>query len=66
MAATAPRAHQPFAPIEDGHLGTVSLGHFGRVGLDLMLTRLAPHDQPHARSGRVRLIATTWLALSPR
>ena len=33
--------------------GAVSLGHLGRVGLDLMLTVLAPNDQPDAGGGSV-------------
>jgi hypothetical protein len=36
----------PLAPIGHGHLGAVSLGHLGGVGLNLMLTILAPNDQP--------------------
>jgi hypothetical protein len=33
------------SPIRNGGLGAVALGHFGRVGLDLVAARLAPHNQ---------------------
>jgi hypothetical protein len=37
-------------PVRDRHLGTVALGHLGRVGLDLVAAIAAPHDQADARS----------------
>jgi hypothetical protein len=33
-------------------LGTVPSSHLGGIGLDLVLTCLAPHDDPHAGHGR--------------
>jgi hypothetical protein len=47
--ATALRAHQSLAPIRHRCLGAVALGHFRCVGLDLVATIPAPHDQPHMR-----------------
>jgi hypothetical protein len=39
------------APIEDAGVGAVPSSHLCRVGLDLMLARLAPHDKPDLGSG---------------
>jgi hypothetical protein len=44
-----PRLGVIAAPIEHGRFGAVSLGHLGRVRLDLMLASPAPHYQPHTR-----------------
>jgi len=49
VAAATLRAHEPFAPIRNGRLGTVSLGHFGWVGLDFVAAIFAPDDQPQMR-----------------
>jgi hypothetical protein len=51
LAAAALAAHQPLVPVRDGHLGAVTLGHCGRVGLDLVPAIAAPHDQVGAGSG---------------
>jgi len=53
VAAAAPGADEPLAPLRDGGVGAVPLGHLGGVGLDLVAARLALHDQPHARRGGV-------------
>jgi len=37
-------ADEPGAPIEHRRCRAVPLGHFGGVGLDLVLTVLAPDD----------------------
>jgi hypothetical protein len=47
------RTHKPLAPFEDGHLRAVLPGLLSRIGLDLMLAFLAPHDEPHARRGGI-------------
>jgi hypothetical protein len=39
------------AQIEDAGVGAVSSSHLGRVRLDLMLARPAPHDKPDLGSG---------------
>ena len=44
VAATL-RADQPLSPLRHAHLGAIALCHLGRVGLDLVLACLAPHDQ---------------------
>jgi hypothetical protein len=49
LTAATPRAHQPLAPLEEGHLRAVSPGVLSRIGLDLMLAGLAPDDEPRAR-----------------
>jgi hypothetical protein len=46
LSAAALGTDKPLAPIENGGVRAVSLRHFGRVGLNLMLTGFAPHDQP--------------------
>ena len=43
----AARAQEPISPIENAGSGAITPGHMGRVGLDLVAARLAPHDQPH-------------------
>jgi hypothetical protein len=49
--AAALRATQPLVPILHRRRGAVSLGHFGRIGLDLVAAIPAPHDEPHLRRG---------------
>jgi hypothetical protein len=44
-------ADQPLSPIGHRCFGAVPLGHLGRVGLNLMLTILAPNDQPDPCGG---------------
>src|SRR5690242_4739162 len=44
VTVPAPGADQPLAPIRHRRPGTIPLGHSGRIGFDLMLTRLAPND----------------------
>jgi hypothetical protein len=34
----------PIAPTADRYIGAILWGHLGRVGLDLVTARLAPHD----------------------
>jgi len=58
-------AHQFLAPIEHGRCGAVPSGHLGRIGLDLMLTSLAPDDQPGVGRGP-REIHPRWHAGEPR
>src|SRR5215472_11214821 len=60
VAAATLRAHEPLAPIRHGRLGAVSLGHLGRVRLDLMTAILAPYDGPRrccraSRADRARI-----------
>jgi hypothetical protein len=50
------RTHKPLAPLEDGNLGTVPLGLLGRIRLDLMLARLAPHDEGGRRPLPMRVV----------
>jgi hypothetical protein len=47
--AAALGADEPLVPVGDGHLGSVALGHRGRVGLGLVPAIETPHDQPHPR-----------------
>jgi hypothetical protein len=44
-------ADEPGAPIEHRPNRAVPLGHLSRVGLDLVLTVLAPNDKPELGSG---------------
>jgi len=53
VATAAPGADEPLAPLGNGAVGPVALGHLGGVGLDPAAARLAPDDQPHARRGCV-------------
>jgi hypothetical protein len=50
LAAAALAADKPLVPVQDGQLGAVALGQRGRVGLDLVATIAAPHDEPHMSS----------------
>jgi hypothetical protein len=51
-SAPAARTYEPISPIENAGSGAITPGHMGRVGLDLVAARPAPHDQPNAsRSG---------------
>ena len=43
VAASALPAHQPLGPVRHRRFGAVALGHFGRVGLDLVEAIAAPH-----------------------
>ncbi|MBV8118520.1 MAG: hypothetical protein JO081_01105 [Alphaproteobacteria bacterium] len=36
MRAAALAADEPFTPVRDDHLGTLALGHLGRIELDLV------------------------------
>ena len=47
LPTTAPGTDEPIAPIKNAGPGAELPGHLGRVRLDLMAARLAPHDQPH-------------------
>ena len=49
--AAALEADEPGAPIEHRRCGAVSLGHLDGVGLDLVLTILAPDDKAELGSG---------------
>ena len=49
LAAAALGANQPLAPLWHGCVVAILLGHFRRIGLDLVLASLAPHDEPNAR-----------------
>jgi hypothetical protein len=51
LPAAAAGADQPGAPIEHRACRAVPLGHLAGVGLDLVLTVLAPNDQPDAGGG---------------
>jgi hypothetical protein len=51
VAVPTPGTDQPIAPLEQGHLGAIPLGHLGRIRLHLVLARLAPDDEPHAGRG---------------
>jgi hypothetical protein len=51
LTAAALGADQPLSPIGHRRFGAVSLGHFGRVGLNLVAAILAPNDQPDAGGG---------------
>jgi hypothetical protein len=53
LPAAAAGAYEPGAPIEHRGCHAISLGHLAGVGLDLVLTVLAPHDQPDAGGGSV-------------
>ena len=65
--AAAPGTHQPLAPIEYGRFGAVASSHLVRVGLDLMLAFLTPHDQPHAgRCSSAKRHRRAAIGLQPR
>jgi hypothetical protein len=53
LPAAAMGIDEPLGPIEHGRFGAVSSSHLGGIGLDRMLARLAPHDQPDAGDGGV-------------
>jgi hypothetical protein len=53
LPAAAAGADQPLAPIEHGLFGPIPSSHLRGIGLYLMLTALAPNDQPDARGGSV-------------
>jgi hypothetical protein len=41
-----PEADKASVPVRNGHLGAVTLGHFGGVGFDLVAALPAPYNQP--------------------
>ena len=49
LPAAAAGARKARVPVDDGGLGTVALGHFAGVGLDLTAALSTPYDQPHHR-----------------
>jgi hypothetical protein len=51
--AAALGADQPLSPIRHSRFATVPLGHLRGIGLDLVLTVLAPNDEPELGSGSV-------------
>jgi hypothetical protein len=51
LSAAAAGADEPGAPIEHRRCGAVPFGHLAGVGLDLVLTVLAPNDKPELGSG---------------
>jgi hypothetical protein len=53
LPAAAPGTDKPVAPNENGRVRAISSSHLGRVRLDLVAARLAPHDQPHLRVRRI-------------
>jgi hypothetical protein len=53
LTAAALGADQPLSPIRHGGFGAAPLGHFGRVGLNLMRAILAPDNQPDAGGGSI-------------
>jgi hypothetical protein len=53
LTAAALGTDQPLSPIGHGRFGAVSLGHLGRVGLNLVTAILAPNDQPDAGGGSI-------------
>src|SRR5262249_52950950 len=52
LTTAASGANEPVPPVENRRLSTVQLRLFRRIWLDLMLTRLAPHDEPLAGGRR--------------
>jgi hypothetical protein len=52
-SAPTARAHEPIAPIKNASPSAIFPGHLGGIGLDLVATTPAPHDQPHAGCGGV-------------
>ena len=46
LPAAAAGARKARVPVDDGGLGTVALGHFAGVGLDLAAAVSTPYDQP--------------------
>jgi len=68
VAAAAPEAFEPLAPLGNGGFDPVPLGHLGSIGFDLMAARFAPDDQPSelecdhgltAPSARLRHLASS-------
>src|SRR5262249_13726445 len=53
VAAATSGADKPLAPLGNGGLGAVSLGHPGSVGLGPVTARLAPDDEPDTGRSRV-------------
>jgi hypothetical protein len=53
VAAHVCRTDEPLAPLGNGGLGPVPLGHLGSFRLDPVAACLAPHDQPHSDRSRV-------------
>src|SRR5215469_9229529 len=60
-AAATPGAHQPIAPLGNGGLGAVPLGHLRRIGLGPVTARLAPGDKSDACRSRCR---ASWADLA--
>src|SRR5215471_327114 len=54
LSRAAGTAHQPLVPISHRSLRAVPLGHFSRIGLDLVPAGLAPHDETE-RTARTAL-----------
>jgi len=54
LPSAAAGTDEPLAPIEDAGVGAVPSSRLDEIGLDLMLARLAPHDNPDLRSGSER------------
>jgi hypothetical protein len=50
IVAPAPRTDEPLTPIGNGRLATVSLRHFGGIGLNLMLAIPTPYDKANIGS----------------
>ncbi len=48
--APAPGTDEPLTPIGNGSLATVSLRHFGGIGLNLMLAIPTPYDKANIGS----------------
>jgi hypothetical protein len=53
LAAAALRADELLAPFEDTGISAIAPRVLGGIGLDLMLTTPAPHDQPDAGRSRI-------------
>ena len=53
LMAPAAGTHEPLSPIEHGRSGAVPSGHLSRIWLGLMLTSLAPDNQPGVGRGCV-------------
>jgi hypothetical protein len=51
LPSAAAGTEEPLAPVEDAGVAAVTLRHLCRVGLYLMLARLAPHDKPDLGRG---------------
>jgi hypothetical protein len=66
VAAAAPGADKPIAPIGNACLGAVPLGHLRRVGLGPVTARLAPdHKSDTGRSRIAQCHRRTWRRLLP-